>query len=125
METILSVLGEHWAAIGAILAVFIDISPIKFNPIKWLFGKIGDMTVGNRIDELAKTVDENEMDRIRSTVLSFAASCRQNVEHTRDEYQHIINLNGKYEKLLKKYDMANGVFTEEYKYILSKYNKEN
>lgn len=125
MEKILSILGEHWAAIGAILALFVDISPIKINPIKWIFRKIGDMTVGNRLDELTKTVDENEMDRIRSTVLDFATSCRQGVEHTRDEFQHIIDLNGKYEKLLKKYDKTNGVFTEEYKYILNKYNKEN
>ena len=125
METLLAIFGEHWAAIGALIALFVDISPIKINPIKWIFRKIGDMTVGKRLDELTKTVDENEMDRIRSTVLNFATTCRQGVEHTRDEYQHIIDLNDKYVKLLGKYDKTNGVFTEEYKYILSIYNKEN
>lgn len=125
MQTIFSFLGDHWIAVGALISVFVDISPIKINPIKWLFKRAGDLMVGRRLDRLERAVDENEMDRIRSTVLSFATSCRRGIEHTKDEYQHIISLNDKYVRLLQKYGITNGVFSEEYKYILRVYNKED
>ena len=65
----------------------------------------------------------DEKDRIRYEVLSFANSCRNGYRHSRDEFQHIIDLNDKYEKLLEQTGDTNGVFTEEYKYIVDLYHK--
>lgn len=63
------------------------------------------------------------MDRIRWEVLDFANACRNHVRHTKDEFQHIIALNGKYHRLLEKYKMENGVFDAEYDYILELYKE--
>lgn len=65
----------------------------------------------------------DEKDRIRYEVLDFANSCRNGRRHTRDEFQHIIDLNDKYERLLHETNDANGVFSEEYKYIVDLYHK--
>ena len=65
----------------------------------------------------------DEKDRIRYEILGFANSLRNNSRHTRDEFQHIIDLNDKYEKLLKETNDTNGVFAEEYKYILEVYHR--
>jgi hypothetical protein len=102
----------------------IQIVPIKINPWSALFKWIGSMITGNirgKIDDLIKQVEENEKDRIRWEVLDFANSCRNGRKHTRDEYQHIVALRDKYEKLLEKTHDSNGVFDVEYKYIQELY----
>ena len=66
-------------------------------------------------------VDENEKDRIRWEVLDFANSCRNGRRHTKDEFQHIITLDGKYKALLKKTGDTNGVFDAEYQFIRELY----
>lgn len=69
------------------------------------------------IDMQNTKIDENEKDRIRWEILDFANSCRNNRNHTKDEFQHIMVLNDKYKKLLKSTNDINGVFDIEYKYI--------
>lgn len=104
----------------------IEIAPVKVNPLsailKWIGKKINAETL-ERIDGLEKNMDQNEIDRIRYEVLNFATSCRQDVMHTQDEFEHIIALNGKYTRLLKKHDKENGVFEAEYAYILELYRE--
>lgn len=76
------------------------------------------------IDEQGKAIDENEKDRIRWEILDFANSCHNGRNHTKDEFDHIMALNDKYKKLLKKTDDTNGVFDIEYKYISELYEKK-
>lgn len=106
---------------------------IKCSPItavcKWV-GKAINGEVLTRIaaleeraDQQQRTLDENEMDRIRWEVLDFANACRNHVKHTKDEFQHIIDLNQKYHKLLAKYKIKNGVFDAEYAYIIDLYKR--
>lgn len=120
---------DHWGFCAFVLAVFVQITPaIKWNPItalcRWVGGVI---TAGTRKDiadlktlvqEVRREIDENEKDRIRWEVLDFANACRNGVRHTKDEFQHIIALHGKYKKLLEKTGDTNGVFDAEYEYIL-------
>jgi len=68
-------------------------------------------------------MNENEKDRIRWEILDFANSCRNNQQHTKDEFQHIITLNDKYEKLLALTGDTNGVFEAEYRYIQKIYTE--
>ena len=114
-----------------ICSVFIQISPLKIDPwskvLKWV-GKIMNADLEKKIEDftetitdLEKTVDENEKDRIRWEVLDFANSCRNNRRHTKDEFEHIVTLNKKYKRLLKKTDDTNGVFDVEYEYIKELY----
>ena len=124
---------DHWASVTAVICMLVEITPIKINPLgallKWI-GKaingevIQRMTgVEKRLDEQRRSIDENEMDRIRWEIFDFANECRNNVRHTKDEFHHIIALNSKYHALLDKYDEENGVFDAEYKYILELYEK--
>lgn len=73
--------------------------------------------------ELRAERKADEKDRIRYEVLDFANSCRNGRRHTRDEFQHIIDMNDKYEKLLRETNDKNGVFVEEYRYIVELYHK--
>ena len=115
----------------AILSIFIEISPIKVNPlsaiVKWL-GKLftGDTSkkldgLLNKVEAIENNVTENEKDRIRWEILDFANSCRNDRRHTRDEFQHIITLNDKYRRLLEKTNDKNGVFEVEMEYIKDEY----
>lgn len=144
MRELLKWLQSFWwaALIGG--SCLIEFTPIKLNPIsavlKWigkrvngeLLSKINAMETKveqsnadtiKRIGELETKVDQNEIDRIRNEVLDFANSCRNGRRHTKDEFEHTIALNTKYEELLKKYDKKNGVFVLEYEYIVSLYRK--
>lgn len=119
--------------IAAGLSIFIQIVPIKIKPIslllKWI-GKELNKESDAKIDKLTTAVkeleenqDNNEKDRIRWEILDFANSCRNNIRHTKDEFQHIISLNDKYKVLLKKTNDTNGVFDAEYEYIKKIYTE--
>ena len=71
----------------------------------------------NDLKSLSLDIDENEKDRIRWEVLDFANSCREGRRHSKDQFQHIITLNDKYKKLLKKTEDKNGVFDAQYDFI--------
>ena len=112
----------------------IQITPaIKWNPLSAFFGWVGKIIVKPVEEKLDKVQHEvleikeqqwaDEKDRIRYEVLDFANSCRNGVRHTKDGFQHIISLNDKYEWLLKITNDKNGVFEEEYKYIVNLYHK--
>lgn len=132
MEQFMKWLAENWIAVSGVLSVVIQISPIKLNPWSKLLGWIGkiinaellkkieeqDMKFGN----MQRIIDENEKDRIRHEVLTFANQCRNHVKHTKDEFQHILAINKKYHDLLDNYNESNGVFDAEYEYILELYH---
>lgn len=133
MQDMLEFFSEHWKEILLGLSVTVEIAPIKINPwsalLKWIGRIINDDVVTRlqrleeRADAQRKSIDENEMDRIRWEVLDFANACRNHVRHTKDEFQHIISLNTKYHHLLEKYEQKNGVFDAEYEYILELYKE--
>ena len=81
----------------------------------------GNAETNKRINDLEKSIDANEKDRIRYEVLGFANSCRKKERHTKDEFDHIITLKDKYDRLLIKTDDKNGVFDAEYTFILEIY----
>lgn len=115
------------------LSAFIEITPIKFNPISLLFKWIGTKFNGavleklsqqdEAMDKIRDVVDDNEIDRIRWEILDFSNSCRQGKKHTLDEFVHIIELNEKYHKILERRDLTNGRIDLEYSYIVSIYEE--
>lgn len=144
MESVLSWLGLHWLAALIGCTCLVEFVPIKICPLsaalKWIGKRVNDETMTQlkelktnadkanadmlkRIGELEVKVDLNEIDRIRNEVLDFANSCRNKRQHTKDEFEHVIALNEKYEELLEKYDKTNGVFTLEYEYIVKLYKQ--
>ena len=133
IKAVLDWLLDHWATVAVVLGVFFEITPIKLNPIHSILRWVGKAVNGEvlqrmdgveaRLDAQGKSIDENEMDRIRWEVFDFANECRNGIKHTKDEFQHIISLNTKYHDLLDKYGEENGVFDAEYQYILELYKK--
>lgn len=123
--------GQHLWTIILVGSFFIQIAPIKINPwstvIKWVGKLIMNDACGKmdslitKVDKIESDVTSNEKDRIRWEILDFANSCRNNRKHTRDEFQHIVALHDKYQKLLEITHDTNGVFEVEYNYIQGLY----
>lgn len=121
------------AVIILILSTFIEITPIKWNPLSAIFSWIGKRMNGKLIDQVEaqgeeiKKIDEkidmNEIDRIRWEILEFANSCRHDQRHTKDEFEHIINQHEKYVRILDERELTNGLITIEYEYIEDVYKK--
>ena len=134
MNQFLSWCLAHWSFVAFVLAIFIQITPaIKWNPFTALCKWIGSVITAETrhditdlktlVQEIRREIDEIEKDRIRWEVLDFANACRNGVRHTKDEFHHIIALDGKYKKLLEKTHDVNGVFDAEYAYILDLYRE--
>lgn len=126
LEPIGQWLGGNWGWVIVVLGVFFEITPIKFSPITKFLGWIGKKLTGDiRIDlsDLRRDFDEQQMDTIRTTVLDFANSCMRNVKHTQEEFDHILDLNKKYKKLIEKYEIENEVYVEAYAFIKRVYRK--
>lgn len=131
LERILDWLVHNFVQVFLIFSIFIQITPIKWNPISSLIKWIGENLthdINNKIDDIADqvsdlqgNVDANEKDRIRWEILDFANSCRHGDKHSQDEFRHISDLHDKYKALLKKTDDQNGVFDTEYEWIQSIY----
>ncbi len=80
-------------------------------------------STASKMQQIEDSIDANEKDRIRYEVLDFANSCRNKRRHTKDEFEHIIVLNEKYHRLLRKTNDENGVFNAEYNYVYELYQK--
>lgn len=121
----------------AILASLIQITPLKLNP--WtIFGRLlraggkyinrdifesvnelkSDLKdLSNRADELSRAVDENEIDRIRYEILTFASNLSRGENFTKAEFDRIFKLNEKYHVILKRANLTNGQIDREMAYI--------
>lgn len=133
MQEVFNWILDHWGVTVFLLGIIIQFTPaIKWNPFTSFFGWLGrviNKPLSDRLDVIEKNLEDvkarqltDEKDRIRFEVLDFANSCRNNIKHTRDEFQHIIDVNDKYEELLRQTNDTNGVFKEEYQYILKVYH---
>lgn len=123
MEEIIQFIINHWGLCAFVIGCFIQFTPgIKFNPLEAL-GNLIFKNVYKRLDKVEARQMEDEKDRIRYEVLDFANSCRNKRRHTKDEFQHIFDLNDKYEELLEQTKDKNGVFTAEFEYIKGLYKR--
>ena len=76
----------------------------------------------NRIDELIRSNDMNEISRIRWEIIEFSNSIDNGQLHTRDEYRHAKDNERRFRSLMQKYDLQDGVFDEEAEKINKHYN---
>lgn len=111
---------EQILSLLCMIGVVVEFVPIKFNPIssilKWL-GKNFNGEMIERISDLEMKVDNNEKDRIRHEIFTFANNMRNRKrEYTAQEFQHIFEINEKYRKM-----GGNGQIKVEMKYIQEKY----
>lgn len=126
MEPVWQFLGSNWGWILAVFLVFFEITPIKLHPITSLLGWIGKKLNGSLkqdIADLRKDVDEQRMSSIRSLVLDFSNSCLNGRKHTKEEFDHVLEENKIYERLVARYEIDNDVYKEALAYIKRIYRK--
>lgn len=126
LELTIGQLGGTAALLVFLALSLVEVVPIKVNPwtaiMRWLGHKLtGDLA--KSVNDIIDTVDDNEIDRIRWEILAFANSCRKKEKHTEDEFDHIIELNAKYHRILERRDLTNGKIDLEYNFIIDIYKR--
>lgn len=119
------------AAIAAVFSVVLEVAPVKVNPWTWLLKCVGNRMnadIIKRLDDVEKQlkaqdakIDNNEKDRIKYEILDFARSCRRKEQHTKEEFDHILDQYDKYEVILAKLEQPNGKVTNAMKYVSAVY----
>ena len=90
---------------GVLALLGIELAPIKVYPIKYigecLSKWLGIKQLDDKVNNLKKEVDNNELDRIRYEILQFSGSLRNGLKRSTTDYQHI-------EDIFKKYTSKGG-----------------
>ena len=117
---------------GLLLVVFsllclVQISPIKINPWDTILGWIGSKInagVKKDLDEVSRqtSIQKEEfrefwVDYQREAILRFSRECSQEIPHSREEWNHILDIIKRYETFCSKHDIANGVIEENSSYL--------
>lgn len=109
--TISEILSEYGVAGGITIVIIlslIEISPVKINPLSWIFRAIGknmnkDVTdqlsdikkdvksIDSRVDKLEANIDENNAIQCRSRILRFGDEVSHHTNHSRDHFRQIMN----------------------------------
>lgn len=118
---------------GAI--TLIEIAPIKINPwkslLKWIGKAInGDLQtqisdIKTEVSDLKKDYELKNADDMRWEILNFTNTCRRGVDHSKDEWRHVMNQLAKYEDYTERKKITNGVIEEDSKYLRELYHKRN
>lgn len=106
-----------------VLAMFVEITPIKINPISWLI-KIINKPVLDRIDHLEETVDKNDIDTVRSRILANEGLLRQGHHFKKHQYISLYKDIDKWNKYHEKYPDLNGLLKSAIEYIDECYKNE-
>jgi hypothetical protein len=97
----------------------IQISPIKINPWTAIFKWLGEQLTG----ELRKDLNGLITDVRRQTILTFARECRQSVDHSAEEWDHVLNVAEEYEAYCEAHKIKNGRIKQDTKYIRDLYQE--
>lgn len=77
--------------------------------------------IRDKLDEVEERVDRNEIKRLRWEILDFANSCMNKRRHTKEEFDHIMEVHSEYEELLEGLGESNGKVDIAYTYIKKLY----
>ncbi len=112
--------------IGAL--TLIEIAPIKINPWKKFFkwaGKMINGEISERLSDLQRDFEQTKAQDKRWHILSFANSCRNGKQHSREEWKHAISELREYEQYTAEKNIENGVIEEDAKYLRELYRVRN
>lgn len=73
------------------------------------------------ISELKMLLINKEIDDIRTTILDFSNAVMNGRDYNKEQYEHIIDLYDKYEKILDQNGMTNGRVTASMEFVLKIY----
>lgn len=129
--TILKENGASILAVAAFISLFIEITPVKLNPLSALVSWIGRnlnkdiikdvKALDEKVNNLKKEQEQKEISDMRWFILTFAQSCRDSNNHSKEQWSHALNEAKRYEKLCEKYGIENGVIEEDTEYLRNLY----
>lgn len=127
------------AAMGAL--GLIEFTPIKLNPISFVVKRLGNAlnsgmyqrmdSIENGLKDLNKrveTVEREQLDaermRYKKEILDFAPKCKvYNNRLTKEDYDHIFQVEQKYHEVIKKLGVSNGQVNSALEVIKEKYKE--
>ncbi len=111
-----------WAVILLILLLsLVQVSPVRINPWDSIFAWIGNKLNGRQLDEMEKQINQLWIDTHRQAILTFARECRHEVEHSADEWSHILTVAEQYDAFCVEKNIANGVVKADTEFIRGLY----
>ena len=129
-----------WEAVKTVLSVLaacgivIDLTPgIKFQPVRWVLKRLGNLInagvneqyekIQKRLDELQMEVTEFKVDSWRTEILDFSDSCMNHRRHTKEQFDHVIEILDRYDKYITENKLTNGQVDVAHEYILEIYKQ--
>ena len=79
--------------------------------------------LNKKLDPISNKIDNNEKDRLRYEILTFANSLRNGNKHTRQEFETIFYFYDKYEEIISQLKLKNGYLEEEMKFVKESYER--
>lgn len=91
-----------WLSMFVIISLFIEITPIKINPVGWLGGRL-NATMNAKVDIIEAKVDEHIAQSYRNKILSFQDSIllQGPTSFTQEQYNEVIDAITAYETYCK------------------------
>ena len=109
---IISWLKEWGAVVGLLGLIGIEIVPIKINPIRWLFRKIGSLlnqeikkqvsTLAEKVDKIEESQDFTDIFNIKQSITNYHALLLSSGLDN-NQYRRCFELESKYRFYQKKY----------------------
>lgn len=115
---------EGWApvVIFGIMTV-IEITPVKINPISWLGKKFNKETI-DKLNKLEQTVDMNDIDVVRSRILTNELLLRKGEHFSQHQYDCLFKDIDKWNMYHQKYPELNGIIKVAIENIYEHYKTE-
>lgn len=113
-------ISENMLFIIIAITSLIQIAPIKLNPWDGMLKWIGDRLnsgIWLQLAELRRDLDDHIIAELRGDILNFARRCRRGVEHSEEQWHHVLTQAKRYETYVESHDIENGAIEEETKYI--------
>jgi hypothetical protein len=109
------------------IGIVIDLTPgIKIQPVRWLIKQLGNLMnhdLKAQLDQLQKEFTDHKIDSWRMEILEFSNSCINHKRHTKEEFDHIIDVCTKYNEYIKEHKLSNGQVDVAHEYIIEIYKK--
>ena len=112
--------------IFAACGIIIEFAPIKINPLSYILKRIGSIMnsdLNAQIKVLNEELVEHEIVQLSWNIVDFSNSCLRGENHTKEEFDHVINDHQKYEEILKREGRVNGQVDMAYSVIIELYTK--
>ena len=111
----------------ATIGVVIDLTPgLKFQPVRWLLSRLGNLInadIKKQLDGLQKEFTEFKVDAWRTEILDFSDTCMNHQRHTKEQFDHVIEILGKYDKYITDNKLINGQVDVAHEYIVEIYKQ--